>query len=34
MKRGAADMELDYDSVIKTIQKLIENKDTINYGFR
>lgn len=29
LKRGAADLELDYDSVIKTIQSLIEN-DTIN----
>jgi hypothetical protein len=34
MKRGAADMELDYDMVIKTIQKSIENKETMAYGLK
>ena len=26
LKRGAADLELDYDSVIKTIQTMIEEQ--------
>jgi len=29
LRRGAADLELDYDSVIKTIQQLIEAQDVL-----
>ena len=30
LKRGAADLELDYDTVIKTIQGLLESKDVLS----